>query len=340
MHRLFKLEREAEQRVHDARDREIDLGGPGSARRASEAMNAPMLEVAKIRKMRQRLGDKQMAIDHNSNLLQDIDRDDFMPPEVKSHQTRQVETKLSGLKADFKALDVEAEQKFFGGQPQVAEAVTKVDDDLPGVFTNPGSDRNENDRDLPPQPAQDSNERVKMAQKNKCEDLTPVEYQDLLNSHKAADNADRRILQKIDRLESRIQDIDIRLSRAEAERDRIGKGLGSRTAPSPPGFGDGRKRRRNPTGGRKRLLGEGIGRGMEFLDIILRAPEKEFAEYRRWSARVKRLQEEKAETERELVTSREERVRAREFLRVVSDRVREMGCNWSAGEWENALSDN
>ena len=35
---LLRLEREAEQRVRDAHDREIDLGGPGSARRASEAM--------------------------------------------------------------------------------------------------------------------------------------------------------------------------------------------------------------------------------------------------------------------------------------------------------------
>ena len=84
--KLFKLEREAEQRIHEARDREIDRGGPGSGRRASEAMDAPMLEVAAIRKMRQRLGDLQMEIDHQSNLLRKTNQNPDLPSDVKRYR--------------------------------------------------------------------------------------------------------------------------------------------------------------------------------------------------------------------------------------------------------------
>lgn len=111
--RLLRLEREGERRVHEARDREIDRGGPGSGRRASEAMDAPMLQVATIRKMRQRLGDLQMEIDHQSNLLRRTTRNPNLPSDVKRHRVGEAEAKLAGLTADYKALEVEAEQRIF-----------------------------------------------------------------------------------------------------------------------------------------------------------------------------------------------------------------------------------
>lgn len=120
--RLFKLEREAERRVHEARDREIGRGGPGSGRRASEAMDAPILEVAAIRKMRQRFGDLQMAVDHQSNLLRRTKRNPDVPRDVKRHRIGEVETKLATLAADYKALEAEAEQRFFSGMMQVDRA--------------------------------------------------------------------------------------------------------------------------------------------------------------------------------------------------------------------------
>lgn len=128
--RLFKLEREAEQRVHEARDREIDLGGAGSGRRASEAMNAPMLEVAKIRKMRQYLGDKQMEIDHQSNLLRRTSRNPDLPRDVKRYRADEGEAKLAKLTADYRAVEAEAEDRFFGGATQIAESAMTVRDDV------------------------------------------------------------------------------------------------------------------------------------------------------------------------------------------------------------------
>lgn len=121
---LFKLEREAEKRVHEARDREIDRGGPGSARRASEAMDPPMLEVARIRKMRQRLSDKQMEIDHQRSLLRRTQRNSDLPPDVKGLRIDEGETKLGKLTADYKALEAEAEQRFIpvasrSGEPRI-----------------------------------------------------------------------------------------------------------------------------------------------------------------------------------------------------------------------------
>ncbi len=111
--KLFKLEREAEQRVHEVRDREIDRGGPGSTRRASAAMDAPMLEVAAIRKMRQRLGDLHMEIAHQSNLLRQTGRNPDLPSDVKRYRAGQAEAKLARLEADYKTLETEAEQRFF-----------------------------------------------------------------------------------------------------------------------------------------------------------------------------------------------------------------------------------
>jgi hypothetical protein len=118
--RLFKLEREAEQRVHEARDREIDRGGPGSARRASEAMDAPMLEVAAIRKMRQRFGDPKMEVDHQSNLLRQTRRNPDLPREVRAYRIGEAKAKLSRLAADYRATETEAEERFFGGTAQAS----------------------------------------------------------------------------------------------------------------------------------------------------------------------------------------------------------------------------
>ncbi len=134
---LFKLEREAERRVHEARDRETDRGGSGSGRRASEAMDAPMLEVAAIRKMRQRFGDLQMAIDHHSNLLRKTKRNPDLPPDVTRHRIVEAETRLAGLAADYKDLEAEAAQKFL-------PAPARVDADGP---TRAVGDRRQQDTD-------------------------------------------------------------------------------------------------------------------------------------------------------------------------------------------------
>lgn len=106
---LFALEREAERRVREVGDREIEKGGPGSGRRASEAMDAPMLEAAAIRTMRQRFGDLRVEIDHHRGVLRRVKRNPDLPLDVRRFRTRQVETKLGELAADYKALEAEAE---------------------------------------------------------------------------------------------------------------------------------------------------------------------------------------------------------------------------------------
>lgn len=110
---LFKLEREAENRIRETRDREIERGGPGSARRASEVMDASKLEVAAIRKMRRNLADLRTEIDHRATLLRRTSQNPDLPSDVKRYRIGQAETRLAELIADYEALKTEVERKFF-----------------------------------------------------------------------------------------------------------------------------------------------------------------------------------------------------------------------------------
>jgi len=109
---LLALEREAERRVREAGDNEIAKGSPGAARRASRAMDAPMLEVAAIRRYRRRFEDLRAEMDHHDRVLRKVKQDPDLPSDVRRQRMRHAEVRLAGVAEARRRLVPETTARF------------------------------------------------------------------------------------------------------------------------------------------------------------------------------------------------------------------------------------
>lgn len=109
---LLALEREAERRVREAGDKEIERGGPDAHRRASAAMNAPMMEAASIRRTRRRLGDLRQEIDHQKNVILKARQNPDLPSGVRRRRILNAGERLGGLAEAHRTLEAQTLTRF------------------------------------------------------------------------------------------------------------------------------------------------------------------------------------------------------------------------------------
>jgi len=127
---LLALEREAERRVREAGDNEIAKGGPGANRRASQAMDAPMLEVAAIRGYRRRFEDLRAEIDHLDGALRKVKQNPDLPSDVKRQRMRHAEERLARLAEAGQRLEAETTSRFPELRRRMADRTTGAPADL------------------------------------------------------------------------------------------------------------------------------------------------------------------------------------------------------------------